>query len=192
MQHYECKREWFTIPNLLSLFRLCLIPVYVQIYLNAENWKDNLLAASILGVSCLTDLLDGIIARKFNMASTVGKILDPLADKVTQFVLMLCLVKKYTELLLLIGLFILKELFQLIAGLVRWHQGKVLKTALISGKISTTILFGSLILMVLLPYLSSEYLSVLILLNWICVLVSFLDYICTYLFLEQRFEVLNR
>ena len=71
----DWKKEIFTIPNMLSLFRLVLIPVYVFIYLNADGQDDYFLAAAILAVSCLTDLIDGKIARHFNMISTVGKIL---------------------------------------------------------------------------------------------------------------------
>ena len=70
------KKEILTIPNLLSLFRLLLIPVYMSIY-----WKENYyLAAAILVVSCLTDAVDGWIARRFNMISNLGKLLDPVAD----------------------------------------------------------------------------------------------------------------
>ena len=55
----DWKKEVFTIPNMLSLFRLVLIPIYVVIYLNAVELKDSFLAAAILAVSCLTDLIDG-------------------------------------------------------------------------------------------------------------------------------------
>ena len=82
------KKDIFTIPNMLSVFRLLLIPVYVAIYLNAQTLTDHLVAGSILAVSCLTDMIDGKIARHFNMISTTGKVLDPLADKLTQFTLL--------------------------------------------------------------------------------------------------------
>ena len=76
------KKEILTIPNLLSVFRIALIPVYLNIYLDGAYGR----AAAVLAVSCLTDLVDGKIARKFNMISNVGKVLDPLADKLTQLV----------------------------------------------------------------------------------------------------------
>lgn len=79
----DWKKDVFTIPNLLSLFRLVLIPVYVAIYLNAQELWEYFLAAAILAVSCLTDMIDGKIARHYNMISTLGKILDPIADKAT-------------------------------------------------------------------------------------------------------------
>ena len=68
----DWKKDLFTIPNMLSLFRLGLIPVYVIIYLRAERFSDYALAAGILAVSCFTDLIDGKIARRFNMISTIG------------------------------------------------------------------------------------------------------------------------
>ena len=85
----DWKKEIFTIPNLLSFFRLILIPVYMTIYLHASKPSDYILAGSILAISCLTDMFDGKIARKFNMITTFGKFLDPLADKLTQFSLLL-------------------------------------------------------------------------------------------------------
>ena len=153
----DWKKEVFTIPNLLSLFRLVLIPVYVIIYLKATN--DNggyILASLILAVSCLTDLIDGKIARHFNMVSNIGKILDPFADKATQFTLILCLALKHSILWYLIGLFVIKESFQLIAGGINLRRGIMLKGALLTGKICTTVLFISLIIMVMLPELSPK------------------------------------
>ena len=88
----DWKKDVFTIPNILSVFRLLLIPVYLGLYLKAGDDLDmHLFAAGVLGLSCLTDAVDGQIARRFNMISTLGKILDPLADKATQFSLILCL-----------------------------------------------------------------------------------------------------
>ena len=115
MQIKDWKKEIFTIPNLLSLFRLVLIPVYVTIYLKARDNTDYFLAAAILAVSCLTDMIDGQIARHFNMISTIGKILDPLADKLTQFALILCFAAKYPVWRIIVLLFFVKELYQLIA-----------------------------------------------------------------------------
>ena len=103
------KKEILTIPNILSLFRLLLIPVYVAIYQNAQEASDYYLAAGILTVSCLTDMIDGKIARHFNMISSVGKILDPIADKATQFTLIICLMVRYPILKYLVFLFVLKE-----------------------------------------------------------------------------------
>ena len=187
----DWKKEICTIPNLLSLFRLVLIPVYILIYLNARDAADYYLAAGILAVSCLTDMIDGKVARHFNMISTVGKILDPLADKATQFTLIICLTIKYKVLWYLMILFIIKESFQLIAGGVNLRRGKMLKGALFSGKICTTILFLSLIVLVMLPELKLNIVKIIAVVDVAFMLAAFVDYIIAYFFVESRFQSIN-
>lgn len=177
----DWKKEIFTIPNLLSLFRLILIPVYVVIYLNAQTRRDYALSAGILAVSCLTDLIDGKIARHFNMISTVGKVLDPLADKATQFTLIVCIANEFPVLWSLSGLFIIKEGFQLIAGLVNYRKGKMLKGALMTGKVCTTVLFISLILMVFLhEHMTHTMVVIITAVDAVFMLISFVHYAFTY------------
>ncbi len=172
----DWKKDLFTIPNLLSLFRLVLIPVYIVIYLRAKTAEDYYIAAGILAVSCLTDLIDGKIARHFNMISNTGKILDPLADKATQFTLIVCLTIKHPVLLALVALFVVKEGFQLVAGFMILRRGKILSGALLSGKICTTVLFVSLILMVMIPQMEDFMINILTVINCVFMLISFVGY----------------
>lgn len=174
------KKEVFTIPNILSLFRLVLIPVYMTVYLQADSTGDYILAGSILAVSCLTDMADGKIARHFNMISTVGKILDPIADKATQFTLTLCLALKYPVLWMVMAVFVVKELFQLIAGVVHLRKGKILPGALMEGKICTTVFFISLIALVLLPEISTKAVAGIALVNIVFLIISFVGYVRAY------------
>ena len=176
----DWKKDIFTIPNLLSLFRLILIPVYIVIYLNASDSVDYALAAGILAVSCLTDMIDGKIARHFNMISTIGKVLDPVADKATQFSLTVCLAIKHPVLWYLAALFVVKEGFQLVAGLVSIHHGKMLNGALLAGKVCTCILFVSLILLVLLPELDAWIVSMIAAIDAVFMVISLLQYIFVY------------
>ena len=169
-----------TLPNLLSMFRLLLIPVYVVIYLNADSPEDYYIAAGILAVSCLTDLIDGKIARHFNMISNTGKILDPLADKFTQFTLIVCLAIKYPLLWILASLFFVKEIFQLVAGFLLLRKGKILSGALFAGKICTTVLFISLILMVMFPGMDTTAVYIISGINCLFLLYSFASYIWLY------------
>lgn len=180
----DWKKEILTIPNVLSLFRLLLIPVYILIYLEGNY----VLAAGILAVSCLTDMIDGKIARHFNMISTLGKILDPLADKATQFALILCLSVNHPVLWYLVGLFVLKEGFMLIAGGLNLWKGKMLKGALITGKICTTVLFVSLILMVLIPTLNDTAILCICIVDSIFMIVSFVDYAVAYRKKASKFQ----
>ena len=176
----DWKKDLFTIPNMLSLFRLLLIPVYIVIYLNADNDIDHYIAGGILAVSCLTDMIDGQIARHFNMISNVGKILDPLADKLTQFALIICLAIKYPVLRLLMSLFVVKEIFQLVAGFLTLRKGKMLKGALISGKVSTAVLFVSLILLVMVPQMGAKYVQIIMWVDVALLLIAFLHYAIIY------------
>lgn len=176
----DWKKDIFTIPNVLSLFRLALIPVYVVIYLSAVEPREYYLAAAILAVSCLTDLIDGQIARRFNMMTTLGKFLDPVADKATQFTLIVCLAVRYPVLWYLTAFFVVKESFQLIAGAFKWRKGKILNRALLSGKICTTVLFTSLILMVMIPTLTQETVTIIAIVDGVFLLISFVHYILAY------------
>ena len=188
----DWKKDVLTIPNILSLFRLLLIPVYVIIYVNATRSSDYYLAAGILAVSCLTDLIDGKIARHFNMISTIGKILDPLADKATQFTLILCLAVTHPILWYLVALFIVKESFQLIAGGINLRKGKMLKGALFSGKICTTVLFISLIILVMLPGLHKHIVDLIVFIDLGFMIVSFADYLITYQSKDYRFQPIEQ
>ena len=176
----DWKKDILTIPNLLSLFRLILIPVYVRIYLNAVEPIHYYTAGAILAGSCLTDFIDGKIARRFKMVSTLGKILDPLADKATQFTLIVCLSIRYKVLWFIAVVFILKEGFQLIAGLRTLQHGKMLTGALFSGKICTMVLFLSLILLVLFPGLPGGAVIIISAIDGGFLLVAFGNYFQTY------------
>lgn len=186
------KKEIWTIPNLLSLFRLALIPVYVIIYLNATRPSHYFLSATILAVSCLTDMIDGKIARRFNMISTLGKILDPVADKATQLTLIICLAIKYPVLWYLVGLFVIKEGFQMIAGMVNLRKGKMLKGALMTGKVCTTVLFVSLIILVLIPNLSKKVVTVVAVIDSGFMIVAFADYFLAYFGKQSKVEALEK
>ena len=174
------KKDIFTIPNLLSLFRLLLIPVYAAIYLNAAEDSQYILAGFILAVSCLTDMIDGKIARKYNMITTLGKVLDPLADKLTQLTLTICLSLRYPVLYPVLGLFVIKELFQLVLGLVFLRRGKMLPGALMAGKVCTTVLFISLIALVLMPHIHPAAVKVIAAVDTLFLTISFVSYILAY------------
>ena len=187
----DWKKEIFTIPNLLSLFRLALIPVYIAVYLNAREPWQYYVAGGILAVSCLTDLVDGKIARQFHMISTVGKVLDPLADKATQFALTLCLSVHHPELRPVLVLFVIKESFQLIVGIINFQKGKMLPGALIAGKICTTILFVSLIALVLFPGIPPRTVTAIALVDTGFLIFSFISYFLAYFGKNTKVQDMN-
>ena len=142
-------REVFTVPNLLSYFRLLLIPLFVFWYLTAQTPSQFIRAAAALGVSGLTDLFDGRIARRFNQITELGILLDPVANKLTEGAVVLCLVTRYTWMWLLVALYVIKEGFMAVAGLILLRRGKKLNGAKWFGKVCTFVFYLVTVLLIL-------------------------------------------
>ena len=142
----------FTIPNLLSVIRIALIPVFAVMYLNGNQ----LLAIAILAVSGLTDLFDGKIARKFNQVSALGKILDPVADKLTQITIAIILFisfrKAENTTINAFGwvflVFLVKEGIMVLGGLVMLLMNIRPGAAEMPGKVATFTFYGVMILII--------------------------------------------
>ncbi|MBO5503860.1 MAG: CDP-diacylglycerol--glycerol-3-phosphate 3-phosphatidyltransferase [Lachnospiraceae bacterium] len=82
------------LPNKLTLFRVFLIPVFVVFMLvSVTGPYDKWIALAIYVIACLTDMLDGKIARKYNLITDFGKFMDPLADKLLVCSAMICLIE---------------------------------------------------------------------------------------------------
>lgn len=184
MYFKDWKKEIISIPNLLSLFRIVLIPVYISIYLGARDQSDYYMAAAILVVSCLTDMIDGKIARRFNMITNVGKLLDPLADKLTQFALILCLSLRHPVLWFVVGLFFVKEIFQLIGCSIALRKGLTMTGSLLPGKLCTTILFVSLILMIMFPGIPANVIRIIAFIDSVFLVFAFATY--TFAFFSKK------
>ena len=139
------------IPNTLSIFRLILLPIFVVCYF-ALGREYRYVCAIILVVSGLTDVADGFIARKYHMESQLGRILDPLADKLTLFVVSLTLAfDGYKKLFILAAILFFKELFMLIGGVLlakRYNDHKVVPS-MWYGKLATAILYVTMFSMIL-------------------------------------------
>ena len=108
----EGRRRIWTIPNCISLFRLLLIPLMVSLYFRAKTGA----ALVVFGVSAISDVADGPIARRFDMVTDLGKMLDPLADKLTLGAAALCAARVHPQVYVLLGAMALKELVQAAIG----------------------------------------------------------------------------
>lgn len=128
-----------TIPNILSFFRLCLIPVIVWLYVGKQNYLWTLL---ILMLSGATDIVDGIIARKYNMISNFGKAFDPIADKLTQMAMLFCLVSRFKYMTVPLVLLVIKEVVTGITSLVSIKRTGTVKGAVWHGKLTTVSLYS--------------------------------------------------
>ena len=132
------------IPNALTVLRMILIIPFVIFYVN----KQYIPAVVVLIISGITDALDGFIARNFNQFTELGKMLDPLSDKLTQGSVALCLAIQYPILLPFFLIFIIKEAGMVIAALVLIKKRKKPCGSKWYGKIATILFYISFVIIV--------------------------------------------
>ena len=130
------------VPNCLSVFRILLIPVFIVLYFNGNNGDIYIyMSAVVLLVSGFTDVLDGYIARRYNQTSKIGQFLDPLADKLTQAAVLICLTIKGGIYIIFVSLFFMKELLVLLFSSVFYKKVKVMVAPKWYGKLSTALIY---------------------------------------------------
>ena len=132
------------VPNILTIIRLLLIP-FIVFYIFASNY---LLAFIFFTISGLTDIIDGFIARKFNLVSNFGKLMDPLADKLTQIATLTSLVFVNIIPIWILLIVILKE-FIMICGASFLYGKDVVVYSKWYGKLSTVLFFFAIVLSLL-------------------------------------------
>lgn len=138
--------NWNTIPNWLCFLRIALIPVFSVMFI-----KGMYVPAFItMIVAAVTDLFDGKIARKYNMVSNLGKILDPIADKLSQIAIVIILIYKFWDgyLKYILFLFIVKELIMVLGGALLLAKGLRPVAAEIWGKVATTVFYVFMIIII--------------------------------------------
>lgn len=132
-----------TIPNLLSFFRICLIPVIVWLYLKKEEY---LTAAIVLVLSGVTDVVDGYIARHFGMISNFGKAFDPIADKLTQAAVLFCLIARFPLMLCPLVMLVIKEILSGSIALLAVRKTHKVPSAVWHGKATTVSLYAMMLI----------------------------------------------
>jgi len=131
-----------TIPNVLSFFRLALIPVIIVLYAKNEVWW----AFGMLVLSGVTDVVDGWVARTYHMVSNFGKAIDPVADKLTQIAMLLCLLTRFPSLIILLALLLIKEITGGVMSLLILKRRKLVLPADWHGKLTTFLLYATMLL----------------------------------------------
>lgn len=129
----------FTIPNLLSMFRIVLIIPMIVFFLS----KNYIGAVICIVISGLSDMFDGMIARRFNQISKLGKMLDPIADKLTLVAVIICIGILIPNLRLLVIILAAKDILMLIGGAYLIHRGITPPAAKWYGKIATVVFYIS-------------------------------------------------
>ena len=132
------KDQILTIPNILSFFRIILIPIIVYFYcvIQSPFW-----ALMFILLSTLTDMVDGFIARRYDMMTDFGKFIDPVADKATQGAILICLGFRFKLMLLPLILMLIKEVILLSSRVYLFKKTEKILGARWHGKLNTTILY---------------------------------------------------
>ncbi|MGN1118783.1 MAG: CDP-alcohol phosphatidyltransferase family protein [Oscillospiraceae bacterium] len=188
-------RDIAKIPNILSLIRVFLVPVFAAVFLreNAGEYDPQThgggytAAAAIVMLSGLTDALDGIIARRFNLITDLGKVLDPFADKLTQAAVALCLAVRYRRVwqvtAVLAALIVVKEITQLVLGVMCLNKGRTLGGAKWFGKLATAVFYVLVIVLLGAADMPDATAAVLFTVMTVMMSVSFALYLREYLLL---------
>ena len=171
------KDQVLTIPNAMSAFRLLLIPFIVWAYWRGQNY----LAVALVAVSALTDMFDGTVARKLNMVSDLGKVLDPIADKFTHAALLVCLAAGNRHVLYLLVLLIVKEVLMFTLGSVVLRKKDAVHGAQWHGKLCTVVFESTMIVLMLFPELPGRIVDTLLGVCAAVMLFSLVMYVLFYI-----------
>lgn len=147
--HFEWK-DLIKVPNILCYIRIILVPVFCYIYINAQKAEEYRIAAVIVIVSGITDFLDGQIARRCNMITDLGKVLDPIADKLMQLAMLVCVSIRVHYMAVLVAALLVKEIVTAITGAIIVKTcNKRLNGAKWYGKVCTFVLYILMILIIM-------------------------------------------
>lgn len=141
------KDQICTIPNFLSFFRIALIPFIIWMYAVSQPYW----ALAIIILSGVTDIADGIIARKFNMVTDFGKGLDPVADKLTQGAIMIALIFSFPLMWMPVVIMAIKEALAFTLRFIAFKHTQIVQSARWHGKLTTIFLYIMIVAHIVFP-----------------------------------------
>ncbi len=137
------------IPNILSVIRMCLIPVFVCLFF-WDYPKHIWYAVLVFFIAGATDVVDGYLARKNNWVSNLGKVLDPLADKLMQCTVLVCFYIKHIIPVWLLAIYVAKELLILVGSMFVFRQKNIVVKSSFCGKLAVCVFYASIAALLLL------------------------------------------
>lgn len=148
-------KDLMTIPNAISFIRILLITPFVAFFIE----RMYIAAAITVGISGISDLFDGVIARKFHQESELGKVLDPLADKLTLIAVGVCLIFIEPYVLPLMIIMVAKDVLMIVGGTLIINKGIIPPKSSWYGKASTFMFYisvGMVVLMAIFGYVNKS------------------------------------
>lgn len=178
MQENRYQNRVLTIPNVLTFIRLLLIPLFIWLYCAC---KEHIWSAAVLVASGFTDMFDGFIARKYHMESNLGRVLDPVADKLAQAAMCFAMIYRYPIMLWVLVFFGVKELIMAALGWFYMRRTGVVNSARWYGKASSIVQYATMLALILNPTISEYSAHVLISLCMLTHAISLLLYVAFYI-----------
>ncbi len=155
--------DLFKLPNILCYIRIIMVPVFLHIYFTAVEQKDYYMATGVVLASGITDFLDGQIARRCNMITDLGRIIDPVADKLMQLAMVVALTLKIQYMYLLVIYLVFKEIVTSAMGfIVIKRYERRLNGAKWYGKVCTALLYVVMLVLVAFPKIDSSVQNILL------------------------------
>lgn len=173
------------VPNILTLIRLFLVPVFVVVFLLEGDQKT---AAGIIFIlASATDVLDGYLARKFNVMSKVGQLLDPLADKLMQIAaIVMMLIEKILPLWFVIFL-ASKEILMICVGFFLYSKKTFVKSN-VFGKLNTVAVFAAITVLMFFSDVSKTLKTIMLLLVVCTSFAAMISYLYSYFLHHKKFK----
>ena len=165
-----------TIPNVLTLIRLLMVPVYIILFVQGQKY----MALAAFLTACFTDLLDGYLARRLNQITDFGKLVDPFADKVMILTTMFSMTLGNSSIppvipWMAVVILLLKESVMVVGGILMLKRGIVVYSSLI-GKIAHTVFVGALVATFFHDALATQYsgwaISPDLILLWVAIILT--------------------
>lgn len=174
--------DLFKLPNILCYLRILMVPLFLYIYFTADVSTDYYLATFIVMVSGLTDFLDGQIARRCNMVTDLGRIIDPVADKLMQLAMLVALTFQIKYMYLLVILLVVKEVVTSIMGcVIMSNMHRRLNGAKWYGKVCTATLYVVMLVLVAFPGVNISIKNILLIICAAGLALSFVMYVRIYI-----------
>ena len=175
------------VPNMITSLRFFLVPIFIAVfYSSSEN--SLLYATLIFALAGITDMLDGYIARKYDLVTKLGIALDPLADKLMQLTVLITFTTKgYIPLwaIIIIGI---KEVLMIIGGLILYHgKSNMAIPANVFGKLATVVFYVTIFTIAFITKSASNPISLaLIIATVVITITAFIKYFIDFLKVKNK------
>ncbi len=175
------------IPNILSVIRICLVPVFILVYFG-DSESSHIYAAIVYAVASLTDILDGKIARKYNITTSLGRILDPLGDKLMTMAVIVSITIDRVIPVWAVIVFLVKECMMGLGGMILYNKLEDMPASNYFGKCSTVVFFAVCVILMLFRNIPQTVALVLISFALAVMLLAFASYIVKFVKLVKTGE----